>query len=99
MSQLNTFTPGSLQKNVAAAGTEEALSSSSLQAYGVIIKAKHANTGMIFVGKNPVTSTTGYVLDGGETVALPGVVDLSKVYIDSGTNGDGVSVIYFTKDN
>jgi hypothetical protein len=98
MNQIATFSPASLQKNVTTAGTEVALASSTTQAYFVRIKAKHGNTNMIYVGANPVTSSTGYVLDAGNEIELPGIVDLSKIYIDADTNGEGVSVFYMTKD-
>jgi hypothetical protein len=70
----------------------------------VIIKALHGNTNMVYVGANGVSSTTGFVLDAGESVTLNGIedagteqfLDLSKIYIDSDTNGEGVTVLYFT---
>jgi len=80
------------QTTVAAAGTEVALAASQAILSGVTIKALHANTGMIFVGKNPVSSTTGYVLDAGESVFLE-VANLATVYIDSSVNGEGVSYV------
>ena len=92
----------SLQKTVAAAGTEEALIAATTRCVYVAIKAEANNTGNVFVGANPVTSSTGHILDGGEEVVLrasdipgaQGLIDLGKIYIDVGTNGDGVSVLY-----
>lgn len=80
------------QKTVATAGTEEALGSSTALTSGVRIKALHANTGWVYVGANPVTSTTGFVLDAGEEVFLE-VANLATVYIDVSVNGEGVSYI------
>lgn len=80
------------QKNVTTPGTEVAIGSSQVLKNGVTVKAKHDNEGMIFVGGNPVTSTTGYVLDAGE-VAFIEADDVADVYIDSGTADDGVSWI------
>lgn len=79
------------QKTVTTAGTEVALASTQA-IHHVTIKALHANTGMIFVGKNPVTSSTGFVLDAGEQIFVE-VDDLADVYIDSSVNGEGVSYI------
>jgi hypothetical protein len=80
------------QKTVTTAGTEVALGSSTTLYSGVRIKALHANTGWIYVGANPVTSSTGFVLDAGEEVFLE-VANLATVYIDSSVNGEGVSYI------
>lgn len=80
------------QKTVTTAGTEEALASSQALVSGVHIKALAANTGNVYVGANPVTSSTGYVLDAGEEVFLE-VANLATVYIDVDTNGEGVSYV------
>lgn len=80
------------QKTVASAGTEVALATSTALTSGVRIKAMHANTGWIYVGANPVTSSTGFVLDAGEEVFLE-VANLATVYIDASVNGEGVSYI------
>lgn len=86
--------PYSGQKNVTSAGTEVALASTQALTQGVWVKAKHANTNMIYVGINGVTSSTGYVLDAGESVFVA-INDLATVFIDSDTNGEGVSFIGF----
>jgi len=80
------------QTNVTTAGTEVTLAASQAILDGVWIKAKHANTGFIYVGINPVTSSTGYVLDNGESVFVR-VANLNTIYIDSSVNGEGVSYI------
>lgn len=80
------------QTNVTTAGTEVALASAQPLVSGVTVKAKHANTGWIYVGRNPVTSSTGFVLDAGEQVFIE-TDDLSNVFIDSSVNGEGVSYI------
>lgn len=79
------------QKSVTTAGTEIALAAAQ-SIHHVTVKAHHANTGFIYVGKNPVTSATGYVLDAGEQVFIE-VDDLADVFIDSSVNGEGVSFI------
>lgn len=84
----STFYHG--QTNVTTAGTEVAVASSQVLLNGIKVKAKHANTGWIYVGKNPVTSTTGFVLGAGEEVFI--VTDnVADVFIDSSVNGEGVS--------
>jgi len=80
------------QKNITTAGTQLPLTATSDPVRSVCIKAKHANTNMIYIGKSTVSSTTGYVLDAGEVVCLD-INDLNTVYIDSDTNGEGVSFI------
>jgi predicted secreted Zn-dependent protease len=79
------------QKAVTTAGTEVVLDSSTA-VLSVTVKAKHGNTNMIYVGTNPVSSSTGFVLDAGEAVSLD-VDNLADVYIDADTNGEGVSYI------
>jgi hypothetical protein len=80
------------QKTVTTAGTEVALAASQAILSGVRIKALAANTGIIYVGANPVTSTTGFALAAGEEVFVE-VANLATVYIDSSVNGEGVSYI------
>lgn len=85
----STFYHG--QTTVTTAGTEVALGSSQALIVGQItIKALHANTGWIYVGKNPVTSSTGFVLDAGESTVIM-TDNIADVFIDSSVNGEGVS--------
>lgn len=83
--------PSHGQKTVTTAGTEVVLGTGALIS-GVMIKALHGNTGWIYVGGNPVTLSTGFVLDAGEQVFIE-CDNLSDVYIDSSVNGEGVSYI------
>lgn len=87
---LPTFYHG--QKTVTTAGTEVVLAASQALLSGVAIKALHGNTGMIYVGGNPVTSSTGFVLDAGESIFIE-INNLASVYIDSSVNGEGVSFV------
>lgn len=80
------------QKTVTTAGTEVALAASQAILSGVRIKALAANTGIIYVGANQVTSGTGFALAAGEEVFVE-VANLATVYIDSSVNGEGVSYI------
>lgn len=78
------------RKTVTTAGTEVALASSQAILLGVTVKALAANTGVIYVGANPVTSSTGFELAAGESVFI-GVANLATVYIDASVNGEGVT--------
>jgi hypothetical protein len=69
--------------------------------YEVTIFAKKANSGQVFVGGPDVASSTNSGLDAGEEKTLrarPGGtgLDLSDIYIDVGTNDDGID-FYATK--
>jgi hypothetical protein len=81
------------QKAVTTAGTQVALGHPSHAiTHSVKIKALHGNTGWIYIGDSSVSSSTGYVLDAGETLELQ-IANLSTVYVDSSVNGEGVSYI------
>ena len=80
------------QKTIASAGTEEAIGASTPLLSGVKVKALAANTGIVYVGANPVTSSTGFALAAGEEVFLE-VANLATVFIDVSVNAEGVSFI------
>lgn len=80
------------QKTVTTAGTEVALTTSKSLKSGVMIKALTSNTGIIYVGLNPVTSSTGFELLPGESVFLE-IYNSSLIYIDSSVSSEGVSYI------
>jgi hypothetical protein len=76
---------------VATAGTELALTASNYpKASGVYIKAMPANTGLVYVGGDTVTSSTGYPLSAGETLFLP-IAQTTTIFVDSAVNGEGVA--------
>ncbi|MCK5644082.1 MAG: hypothetical protein DRH97_01940 [Chloroflexi bacterium] len=79
-------------KDVATAGTAEALGASTA-IVEVIVTAKEANTGTIYVGGAGVASTNGTPLEA-EEVAIISIDDLAKVFIDSDFNGEGVTFNY-----
>lgn len=85
-------------KTVSAAGTDEALSGSSVPCKKVVIQAQTDNTGKIAVGSSGVDATvatgTGVLLEPGDTFELE-MSDLMLIYIDSTVNGDGVRYTYF----
>lgn len=88
---------GSGTKNVTTAGTEVQLTTTSTPCSWVVVTARPANTGKIVVGDSAIVATAGsergIVLSAGSSVSLP-VDDVSKVYIDSTVNGEGVSFGY-----
>lgn len=77
---------------VTTAGTEVALGASTTLLSGVHVKALSANTGLVYVGANPVTSTTGYQLAAGEEVFIE-IANLATIYVDAAVNGEGVTYI------
>ena len=87
------------QKVITTAGSEGQLASST-SCLGVLITAKPANTGNVYLGwDNTVSSTAGTygkLLAAGEDVWLP-VDDPSKVWLDVSVNGEGVD-FFIIKD-
>lgn len=95
----HTLTPN--EKTVTTAGTRVALVSFSTLARGATIIAKAGNTGQVYVGDHAVDNTVNDGLDAGEVLNLSlanGFVDLSLVYIDVDTNGEGVDFYYIARD-
>lgn len=85
-------------KTVTSAGTAETLKSSEFRVREAVIMAEGDNTGNIYIGGSAIDST-GHYLAAGEKFSLPmdednGGHDLSKIYIDADTNGEGVIVTY-----
>ncbi len=91
-----------LNKSVTTAGTRVALASSRTLASWATVQAKQANAGAVYIGDVTVTNGSGAVighrLDNMASKQLDqpssGYLDLSQVYIDADTSGDGVSVTY-----
>lgn len=85
------------RKVVAAAGTAEALSSSSIRCRHVDVTAETDNTGLVVTGGSTVVAALatrrGTPLNAGDTHTLY-EVDLSEVFIDSTVSGDGVTFSY-----
>lgn len=80
------------QRAVTTAGTEVALTTSKVLKDGITVKAFTTNTGLIFVGLNPVTSSTGFQLSAGQSIYLK-INNPSLIYVDAAVNGEGVSYI------
>ena len=81
------------EKDVAAAGTAEALAASTACSW-VIIQAKRSNTGLVAVGgSDVVVGTNGIDLEAGAVMTLP-IADLASVFVDAATNDEGVTFVY-----
>lgn len=78
-------------KDVTTAGTAEALAASQA-VRSVVVRAKSANTGVVYVGTSTVDSTEGFPLAADEAITL-NVNDLAAVYLDVATSGEGVHYI------
>jgi hypothetical protein len=79
-------------KDVTTAGTRVALAASTV-CQSVLIQAKAANTGVIYVGGATVSATSGIFLYPGESVEMS-VDNLADINIDSSVNGEGVVFTY-----
>ena len=87
------MTAKSGQKTVATAGTAEALGSQVING-PVMVKALLANTNNIYIGNDgsgDVTSANGLELDAGDSVVFYFVGDLSEIFLDADTNGEGAA--------
>lgn len=95
----NLVLQGKGRKTVAAAGTEEALVSTSTPAKYLIVQALKGNTNDVTVGTvgvdGALATRDGIALSAGDFVPLF-VDNLNQVYVDAITNGEGVSYVYFT---
>lgn len=85
-------------KVVTTAGTEVQLTTTSTPCSWVTVIALTSNTSQVSVGDSGVVAATGATERGvplfaGDSVTLP-VNDVSKVYIDSRVNGEGVTYLY-----
>jgi hypothetical protein len=89
----NNFISG--EKTVAATGTAEALltdSGGSSLYNALIVIAKNANTGQVFLGGTDVSSATNDGLDAGESVEFSSRhgFRLASIFIDVEVNAEGV---------
>lgn len=86
---------------VAAAGTPVVLGADSADTRfnSIVIQAKDANAGKVFIQASNAASTSRISLAAGEkiTIAVPTQKDfltLGQFYIDAATNGDGITYCY-----
>ena len=84
-------------KDITTSGTAEALAASTTAIKYVIITAKSTNTGNVYIGGSGVTTSNGHPLAAGESVTL-WIDDLSEVEADVDNNGEGVRMIYGTRN-
>jgi len=86
----------SFKKTVTAAGTRERLKAAEFKVQYCKIKALAANTNPVFIGGADVASTIAEPLAASGVIELwssdKSSIDLYKVYIDSTTNGEGVTI-------
>ena len=92
MASSETTTFIAAEKTVAAAATAEAIAAASQRVKSLTVIAKTGNTGQVYVGGSDVGSSTNDGLAPGDSLVIPalGWLDLSDVYIDVDTNGEGV---------
>jgi len=76
-------------KNVTTAGTRVVLASSQALTKGVRVRAKDANTGLIYVGGASVSSSSDRLAPGEPT--WMDVNNLANVWIDAAVSGEGVT--------
>jgi hypothetical protein len=77
---------------VTTAGTAVVLGNMTVDG-PLMVKAELDNTNNIYVGNvnGDVASTNGMALDAGEVIIFNYIGDLNNIWIDSDTNGEGVS--------
>jgi len=85
------------RKAVTTAGTAVALAAST-RCFYVFITALSTNTNRVMIGGSTVVAAVGATsrgtpLSANEKIGFP-IDDLSKVYVDSVTNGEGVMFTY-----
>jgi hypothetical protein len=88
---------GQGRKIVTTAGTPVALAAST-SCKSVTIQAEKDNTDDVIIGGSGVVGALatreGIYLAPGDSIDVP-IDDLSKVYVDSLVNGEGVTYVYF----
>ena len=87
--------PGTIstgKKTGTALAEEKVTIGSGALGVGVTVKAMSTNTGLVYLGINTVSSTTGFELSAGEQVFIP-VNNLDVVYLDVAVTGEGVTYI------
>ena len=84
------------QKTVSAAGTAERLHSDLPCNGPLLVKALSGNSGDVYLGNvsGDVSSTNGLVLDAGEEIYFSMVHNLREIWLDVGTNDDGVAFMF-----
>ena len=93
---------GQFIKTVASTATPEALSATNLFARRITLIAKSTrstdNTSVCYVGFTSVNDEQSFPIAAGGQIVIdvsPNTINLSSIYIDVGSNGDGVIVTYY----
>jgi|SRR5215831_1293709 len=83
----------SFQITQASAGTAQPVQSAAIggNAMSAIIKASKANTAAVALGGSTVTTSTGYLLEAGEVLAVD-ALGLAKLYMNSTATGAGATL-------
>ena len=84
---------GDGSQTVTTAGTRVQLSTTSIACKEVLITALGSNSGNIWVGGITVANGRGKQLVPIQDIKLQ-IDDLSKIYIDATSSGDGVAYVY-----
>lgn len=88
---------GDGRATVTTSGTAVALTSSAQHVSAVTITALPTNTGLVWIGgpnvKAALGSQRGTPLSANDSFYIA-VADLSQVYVDAATNGEGVTFTY-----
>ena len=92
--------PGGLSKTVTAAGTAERITASSTLCRGFIAQGLAGNGGNVHIGNSSVHNSTSpqITLDALQSIQIDApagtLINLYNWYVDAGTNGEGISVVY-----
>ena len=84
---------GDGSQNVTTAGTRVQLTTTATNAFYVIITAKVANTGTIWVGGSTVADGRGIPLVALQSVKID-IDDISLIYLDASVSGEGVTFAF-----
>ncbi len=82
--------------DVATPGTAVPLSAASAGGGHVEIQAKEDNSGDVYVGGETIAAGRGLILAAGDRAELPGVDDLSGVFVDAENAAEGVTFVCVT---
>ena len=86
-----------LQRDVTAAGTAERVTDQDTPMGAMMVKAKRANTGYIYVGfddDGQLSSSNGVELEAKDSIMIP-LDNANKVWLDSSVNGEGTEIIIY----
>jgi len=79
---------------VTTAGTQIQITSTPTPIKSVVFIALTTNTGLIYLGESDVASTKGFPRSAGQSLVFEmdtEVLDLSKFWVNSAVNGEGVA--------